>query len=109
MKGLNHRGKPVHLSNWKGVILNQWREFGRSCFAVRCVLCGGGTAQGNGMCAACERALPELPAARCVVCALPLAAGRICGACLHDPPRYDIVNAVYAYAFPIDALIQAYK
>ena len=57
----------------------------------------------------CEHTLPELPSARCAICALPLAAGRICGACLQDPPNYDIVIAVYAYAFPIDALIQAYK
>jgi ComF family protein len=108
MKGLNHRGKQVRLSNWKAVILNQWREFGRSCLPVSCVLCGGGTAP-EGFCVACEHALPELPSARCAVCSLPIKAGSTCGACLRDPPSYDVVNAVYAYTFPIDALIQAYK
>lgn len=54
-------------------------------------------------------ALPRLPAALCRICALPLTAGSTCGACLARPVKYDGVNAPYAYAFPVDALIQAFK
>ena len=53
--------------------------------------------------------LPRLTSKRCAVCALPLATGRICGACLQRPPRYDRVIAPFSYRFPVDALIQAYK
>jgi ComF family protein len=40
---------------------------------------------------------------------MPLTSGEICGACLERPPAFDRVSASYAYAFPLDALIQAYK
>lgn len=73
-----------------------------------CVLCGTGNAA-DGVCLPCASELPRLSPLRCVVCAAPLASGEICGACLSHPPRYDGVTAVYAYDFPVDALIQAYK
>lgn len=44
-----------------------------------------------------------------MVCALPLPDGTLCGACLAQPPRYDSTIAVFAYGFPVDALIQRYK
>ena len=50
-----------------------------------------------------------MPRNRCEVCALPLATGAVCGACLERPPRFDRVDAVFAYHFPVDALILAYK
>ena len=43
------------------------------------------------------------------MCALPLTSGGTCGDCLKRVPFYDSVTAVYAYAFPIDALVHAYK
>jgi ComF family protein len=43
------------------------------------------------------------------VCALPVPGGGTCGACLREPPRYDGVTAVFAYSFPLDALIHAFK
>ena len=73
-----------------------------------CLLCGAGNAR-DGVCSPCASDLPRLPALHCTVCAVPLTAGGICGACLSHPPRYDGVTAVYAYDFPVDALIQAYK
>lgn len=33
----------------------------------------------------------------------------MCGACLDHPPRFDRVTAVFAYSFPVDALIHAFK
>jgi ComF family protein len=44
-----------------------------------------------------------------MTCALPLTSGAVCGTCLERPPRYDSVSAEYAYAFPVDALIHAFK
>ena len=35
--------------------------------------------------------------------------GSVCGACLDHPPRFDRVTAVFAYSFPVDALIHAFK
>lgn len=73
-----------------------------------CVLCGASGCRAR-LCEGCEAALPRLPRARCEVCALPLTAGRSCGSCLEKAPAYDSVTAAYAYAFPLDALVQAYK
>jgi ComF family protein len=53
--------------------------------------------------------LPRLPRSRCAVCALPLASGTVCGECMQRPPIYDGITAVYSYAFPVDALVRAYK
>jgi len=46
---------------------------------------------------------------RCGVCALPLTSGNTCGNCLDRAPAYDSVTAAYSYAFPVDALIRAFK
>jgi ComF family protein len=40
---------------------------------------------------------------------VPLASGRVCGACLDRPPRFDRVEAAFAYQFPVSALIHAFK
>lgn len=40
---------------------------------------------------------------------MPLASGAVCGACLDRPPRFDRVEAVFAYRFPVDSLICAFK
>jgi ComF family protein len=60
-------------------------------------------------CAACDRSLPGLAAAHCPSCALPTPAGEFCGHCLKSPPLFDRAAAAYAYAFPLDRLIQAMK
>lgn len=46
---------------------------------------------------------------RCPICALPTPDGSVCGACLKDPPAFDQTLAAFAYAFPIDRMIQALK
>ncbi len=73
-----------------------------------CLLCGDAGAR-TPLCADCDAAMPRLPVVRCAICALPLPDGNICGACLARPPRYDRTTAVFAYAFPVDALIQRFK
>ncbi len=73
-----------------------------------CLLCGAASGRAR-LCEGCDAALPRLPGTRCATCALPLPDGHICGACLAHPPRYDSTTAVFAYAFPVDALIQRFK
>jgi ComF family protein len=96
------------LSNWKGVIIDQCARLAQQALPWSCLLCGAGTTDAR-ICARCDATLQRLPAAHCARCALPLTSGTVCGACLDDPPEYDSVSAPYAYAFPVDALIHAYK
>ena len=73
-----------------------------------CLLCGAMSREGV-WCGPCDAALPYLGAAHCPVCALPTPEGEVCGRCLSHPPRFDRTVAVFAYAFPVDALIQELK
>ena len=102
------------LSNRATAIFDLCLDLAQRGWPQACVLCG--TARGGvehcvaaGFCAACEVSLPRLPQMRCSVCATPVESGEICGACLAMPPAYDAVTACFAYAFPVDALVQAYK
>lgn len=61
------------------------------------------------MCPACESDLPWLPPARCPVCALPTAGGETCGHCLKEMPAFTRTQALFAYAFPVDRMIQQLK
>lgn len=72
-----------------------------------CYLCGA-RVTGKPLCPGCEADLPNLQAS-CPQCALPTPSGEVCGACLKHPPAFDRTLAVYAYAFPLDALIQQCK
>ncbi len=76
--------------------------------AQPCLLCG--TASRNSIwCAACDADLPYLTAPHCPICALPTLDGAICGGCLQHAPAFDRTAAVFAYAFPLDKLVQALK
>ncbi len=96
------------LSNPTAPILNACLKIGRMLLPQSCLLCDApsGTAL---ICAECDAELPRLPGRRCVVCALPLASGTVCGPCLRRPPLFEQVMAPFAYHFPVDALIHAYK
>lgn len=61
------------------------------------------------LCPECRADLPLLSDPACPVCALPTPAGQVCGPCLSKPPAFDASFALYAYAFPVDRLIQALK
>ncbi len=76
--------------------------------AQPCVLCGASSRNGA-WCAPCEAALPSLSASCCPVCALPTLNGTTCGRCLKHAPQFDRTVAVFAYAFPLDKLVQALK
>lgn len=73
-----------------------------------CVLCGAFSPAGV-WCAACDAELPRLGAAHCPVCALPSPGGALCGRCLRHTPGFGHTAAAFAYAFPVDKLIQAAK
>jgi ComF family protein len=76
--------------------------------AQPCVLCGALSRAGI-WCEACEAELPHLGAAHCPVCALPSPGGTTCGRCLRHAPGFAHTVAAFAYAFPVDKLIQAAK
>ena len=73
-----------------------------------CLLCAG-VSDGDIVCSACANDLPRLPKPRCPCCALPTPTGEICGRCLKKPPYFDAVQAVFAYDFPLDKLVQSFK
>lgn len=74
----------------------------------RCLLCAAEDADAP-VCRACAADLPPLDARHCPRCALPTPGGSTCGACLRHAPRFDATHAVFAYAYPVDRLIQALK
>jgi ComF family protein len=76
--------------------------------AQPCVLCGAMTRHGA-WCDACDPDLPCLDSMHCPVCALPSPNGAVCGQCLRKQRLFDRTVAVYAYAFPLDRLIQSLK
>jgi ComF family protein len=75
---------------------------------MSCVLCGAPVTAAT-FCPPCEAELPWLTGERCAVCAAPLPAGHVCGQCLQRAPHFNGVSVPFAYQFPVDALIQAFK
>lgn len=43
------------------------------------------------------------------MCALPIPSGEVCGRCLSHPPAFNRTAAAFAYAFPLNRLIQTMK
>ncbi len=76
--------------------------------AQPCLLCGAMSQHGS-WCAACDASLPYLQGAHCPVCALPTPDGAPCGRCLKKQPLFARTVAPFAYAFPLDRLVQALK
>lgn len=79
-----------------------------ACLPSTCLLCGAPGAT-EPLCPACAAELPALPAPHCPLCLNPTPYGERCGACLQQPPRFDHVIALYAYAFPVDRLVHQLK
>lgn len=83
----------------------------RSCaelLAQDCLLCSAFSGA-RPICPACEADLPRLSVFRCPRCALPTPRGEVCGRCLARSPGYDRALAAFAYDFPLDRLLQAFK
>lgn len=81
----------------------------RAMLPSACALCGAHA--GEAVCADCERAyVLRLP--RCPCCANPASApdaGRHCGACLADAPRFDATLVACDYTAPLDSLVLQLK
>ena len=89
-------------------LLNICTNLARALPAQPCLLCGAMSRHGA-WCAACDAALPYLPGEHCPFCAVPTPGAAACGRCLRKHPRFDRTVAVFAYAFPMDKLLQALK
>jgi ComF family protein len=76
--------------------------------AQPCLLCGAMSRHGA-WCAACNASLPYLNGMLCPVCALPTPDGTPCGRCLKKQPLFERTVSPFAYAFPLDRLVQALK
>ena len=96
------------MSNNANSLLNKCLSIAQSCLPQTCYLCGA-RVRGRPLCAGCEVDLPHHSTACCPQCALPSPNGEICGACLKQPPAFDRTLAAFAYAFPLDALVQQCK
>ena len=98
---------PAHLTRAFGRMRRGAVGAARRALPQRCELCAAPS--GNALvCAACARDLPRLGPA-CPVCALPAPGGEVCGSCLAHPPPFDATIAAFAYAFPVDRLMHAFK
>lgn len=73
-----------------------------------CLLCSAPAGHGL-LCGDCADRLPRHSAPACPVCALPTLGGETCGACLQRPPAFSRTLAAFDYAFPVDALLHAFK
>ena len=73
-----------------------------------CFVCGR-VAGFQPVCQACRASLPRLHVQRCSVCALPVRGDGGCGRCLKAKPAFDATFVAFDYAFPVDALLQAFK
>ena len=72
-----------------------------------CEVCGQWG--GQGLCGDCQARFVDSQPARCPRCALPGAGGRVCGACLRQPPVFAGCVAAVGYAFPWDRLVARLK
>ncbi|MGB4466793.1 MAG: ComF family protein [Azovibrio sp.] len=73
-----------------------------------CLLCGARSAAAP-VCPDCERELPALPDCHCPLCLDRTTHGERCGACQMQPPHFDRIHALHAYAFPVDHLVHQLK
>lgn len=97
---------PVHADGMIESLKHLLRGWGRQLEA--CPACHADLAPDSGFCRYCRRLFPR-QTARCLRCAIPLAAGETCGECQHHPPPFSRSFVALDYDFPIDALLQAAK
>lgn len=77
-----------------------------------CILCASTNGGQLGLCQPCAYDLPWPTGGHCPQCGLPngeISNTVICGRCLQNPPHFSATAFCFHYAFPIDAVIQAYK
>lgn len=103
---------PIPVNNMHFMKVYGWAgRLGHWLLPPRCVVCDAGAGP-QGLCMACEAALPRSGPA-CPQCALPLPAGSDatvpCGQCLRRPPPLQAVRAAFVYAAPVDRLARRFK
>jgi ComF family protein len=97
---MNNWLKNNHLLNIGALVTNLFQQ--------PCLLCASKVQGELGLCADCLQSLPTAPKPSCPQCGLNTK-GEVCGTCLNTKPSYDATYALFAYAFPVDALLQHYK
>jgi hypothetical protein len=105
----NDAGTTLYITRQRRLprLLDAFATSLRRALPQTCALCAA--AAGDALvCAGCAGDLPRLPAA-CPICALPSAPATACGACLKRAPPFATTIAPFAYAFPVDRLVQALK
>lgn len=97
------------MNNWlkNNHKLNTMQQLGK-VFKQNCLLCAAKTETEACICTHCLHDLPKSPGLRCPQCGLKTN-GQICGSCLKNKPHYDNTHALYAYTYPVDAIIRHYK
>lgn len=73
-----------------------------------CAVCAG-PAGAAALCASCRSRLPHLAEGHCPRCADISTTGELCGHCLRETPHFDRVISPFAYAAPLDTLVQSLK
>jgi len=76
-----------------------------------CLLCGASPRTGEvaEVCDGCRHALPVMGADSCSQCAAVSHEGKLCGACLSNPPAFSAAVAAFHYAFPVAQVISQLK
>ena len=97
------------INNWlKNSHLSKLKAFSAIVLRENCYLCAANLTENHGLCQACLKDLPWLPANSCPQCGLS-SSGIVCGSCLSAPPYFDATHSVFLYHYPMDAMIQRYK
>ncbi len=97
------------LNNWlKNNHLLNLDNLSNALFKQNCLLCASPQANIHALCIACQHELPLHPSSSCPQCGL-ASDGNICGRCISSPPDFDATQAVFLYAYPINAMMQRYK
>lgn len=98
------------FNNFAGPRPSAWPALAKLCrraLPQSCALCAAPCGSLL-VCAACCAGLPRIASA-CPLCALPAPGAAVCGACLSRPPPFAAAFAAFAYAFPLDRMLQAFK
>lgn len=98
------------FNNHDGPRRSVWLELTKICqrsLPQQCAFCAAPSGE-LPVCVACRAGLPRIDSA-CPLCALPAPGGAVCGACLARPPPFAAAFAAFAYDFPLDRLLQAFK
>ena len=96
------------LSNLNLQFFDEIRTTLRWLITPHCLLCGQASRL-LPLCAECQTLLPQLTGHLCKRCSTPIPVAGTCGACLHNPPAFNQVQAALSYHFPADHLVHLLK